>query len=271
MTISFMTFIAPDWTLEQHLTAAIRYGYDGIEPRAAANHQHGVELTATKAQRKDLRAQCADCGIALPCLATSLRYNLPEESQRAEMVEETKKYLQLAADVGAPNLRVFGGQPPDDAPREVCAARVAEALAQCVDTAASCGVNLCLETHDYFCRAEHAAQVVDAVNHPRLGFNWDFLHSARFGETPEESWAALRGRVYHCHVHDYTWNPETREELQKAYMGEGMVPQAEDIRLLKAAGYQGALSGEWIGDYPPEEILPQAAGALRGWMAASQE
>ncbi len=267
MTIAFMTFVAPDWTLEQHLTAAIRYGYDGLEPRCAAGHQHGIELTTTKAQRKDLRAQCDDCGVALPCLATSTKYNLPD-AERTEMVEETKKYLQLAADLGAPNLRVFGGNAPDEGvTREQAAARVAEGLAQCVKTAASCGVNLCLETHDYFCRAEHAAAVVDAVNHPRLGFNWDFLHSARASETPEQSWQHVAGRVYHCHVHDYTWPPENGEDLQKAYMGEGMVPHAEDLRLLKSVGYEGALSGEWIGDYPAEEILPQAAGALRGWIA----
>jgi sugar phosphate isomerase/epimerase len=267
MTIAFMTFVAPDWSLEQHLTAAIRYGYDGIEPRCAVGHQHGIELTATKPQRKALRAQCADCGVALPALATWMRYNFPDPAQVAEMVEETKKYLQLAADLGAPNLRVFGGPPPDEGvSHEEGARRVAEGLAQCVETAAACGVNLCLETHDFFCRAEHAALVVNAVNHPRLGFNWDLVHTARMGETPEESWAHLAGRVYHCHVHDYTWTPDQPDELQPALMGQGLVPHAEDIRLLKAAGYEGALSGEWIGDFPAEEILPQAAGELRRWM-----
>jgi sugar phosphate isomerase/epimerase len=268
MTISYMTFVAPDWSLEQHLTAAIRYGYDGLEPRCAGGHKHGIELTATKAQRKDMRAQCSDCGVALPCLATSLRYNFPDSAQIAEMVEETKKYLQLAADLGAPNIRVFGGMPPDeDLSKEEGARRVAEALAQCVKTAASTGVNLCLETHDFFCRAEHAALVVDAVAHPRLGFNWDMLHTARLGETPQESWDALAGRVLHCHVHDYTWNPETGDEMKATLMGQGMVPHQEDLNLLKAANYQGALSGEWFTDFPPEQILPQAAPELRKWMA----
>lgn len=268
MTLAFMTFVAPEWSLEQHLAAAIRYGYDGIEPRCAAGHAHGIELSTTKAQRQALRAQCADCGVGLPALATSLRYNFPDPAQVAEMVEETKRYLQLAADLGAPNIRVFGGMPPDEGvSKEEGARRVAEGLAQCLETADSCGVNLCLETHDFFCRAEHAALVVNAVNHPRLGFNWDMLHTARFGETPGESWQHLAGRVYHCHVHDYTWNPENPNEMTGAMMGEGMVPHAETIRLLKAAGYEGALSGEWIAEWAAEEILPQAAGALRRWIA----
>lgn len=270
MKIAFMTFVAPEWSLQQHLAAAIRYGYDGLEPRCAAGHQHGVELTTTKRQRREIRAQFADCGVALSCLATSLRYNFPDPAQVAEMVEETKRYLQLAADLGAPNIRVFGGNPPEgDLPRDAAAERVAEALGQCVETADACGVNLCLETHDFFCRAEHAAAVVNAVNHPRLGFNWDMLHTARHGETPEQSWQYLAGRVYHCHVHDYRWNPENPDEIQPALMGEGMVPHAEDIRLLKAAGYQGALSGEWIGDWQAEKILPQAAGELRRWIGDS--
>ena len=267
MTISFMTFVAPDWSLEQHLAAAIRYGYDGIEPRCASGHKHGIELTTTKPQRKALRAQCADCGIALPCVATSMKFNFPAPAPVAAMVEETKRYLQLAADLGAPNLRVFGGMPPDEGvSKQEGARRVAEGLAQCVTTAASCGVNLCLETHDFFCRVEHAALVVNAVNHPRLGFNWDLAHTARYGETPQESWSHLAGRVYHCHVHDYTWPAEAPDDFQPAVMGQGMVPHGEDIRLLKAAGYQGALSGEWIGERPAEEILPHAARELRRWM-----
>ena len=55
MKISFMTFVAPEWTLEEHLTAAIRYGYDAIEPRCEADHAHGIELNSTKKRSGAIR------------------------------------------------------------------------------------------------------------------------------------------------------------------------------------------------------------------------
>jgi len=56
MKLSFMTFATPDWDLNRILTAAIRYGYDGIEPRSEAEHKHGVELETTKKQGKEMLA-----------------------------------------------------------------------------------------------------------------------------------------------------------------------------------------------------------------------
>jgi len=34
MQLSFMTWVCPDWDLSEILTAAIRYGYDSVEPRS---------------------------------------------------------------------------------------------------------------------------------------------------------------------------------------------------------------------------------------------
>lgn len=270
MTIAFMTWVAPKWPLEQLLTAAIRYGYDGLEPRCGGGQEHGIELSTTKQQRKDIRAQFSDCSLLMPCLATSLRYALAEEAMTNQSIEETKKYLQLASDLGCPNLRVFGGVPPEGMSLDEAKQRLADSLSQCLDTADKCGVNLCLETHDAFSRAAEAGAVVKEVNHPRLGICWDLLHSVRHGESPEESWPYLQGHVYHCHIHDAVWPENNPDETTMTLMGEGKVPHAEAVRLLADSSFEGALSGEWIEAFPPEEILPQAAAELRTYLAQAQ-
>jgi sugar phosphate isomerase/epimerase len=269
MKISFMTWVAPDWTLEEHLTAAIRYGYDGIEPRCGGQG-HGIDLDMKKKDRPGVRAQFEDCGVFPCCLATSLHYNVVDPQARQEQVEETKQYLQLAGDIGAPNLRVFGGAAPEEPPMEQAVEYVTEALAQCVQTADDCGVNLCLETHDAFCNATHVGQAIKNVAHPRLGACWDIMHPQRAGQPVGEAHQNLSGHVYHCHVHDGSWEGP-RGELKWELMGEGLVPHAEALKLLAADGFEGYLSGEWIKAFPPEEILPQAATALREWIAAARE
>ena len=48
-----MSFSCPDLSFEQMLEAAARLGYDGVEPRIASNHKHGIELDASAQTRRD--------------------------------------------------------------------------------------------------------------------------------------------------------------------------------------------------------------------------
>ena len=71
MKFSFMTFSCPELDLESVLELAQRYGYDGIEPRVSAKHQHGIELDATPEQRREIVRKVDASGIQLSCIATS--------------------------------------------------------------------------------------------------------------------------------------------------------------------------------------------------------
>ena len=270
MHLCFMTFSVPEYTLSQVLTTAIRYGYDGVEPRTVAGHKHGIELELTKAQRAEVKSAFSDCGVRMSCLATSLTYAAFEEAVVDARVEETKRYLQLASDVGSPNLRVFGGGWPEGMEEEQAISTVAGALARCAAAADNCNVNLCLETHDGFCEARKVGAVIAQANHPRVGANWDFAHSVRVGESIEESYAYLKGHVYHTHIHDITWPEDNIHELSFAPMGTGMVPHLEPIKLLAAEPAEIALSLEWESGENSDEVLPREAGVLREYMAEAR-
>jgi sugar phosphate isomerase/epimerase len=267
MHIAFMTFSTPTWTLQEILAGAIRYGYDGVEPRTVVQHKHGIELELTKAQRADVRAAFADCGIKMSAVATSLSYATPDQARIDERVEETKRYLQLAADLGSPNIRVFGGQPPEGMDMEAAVEAVAGALARCAKTAADCNVNIALETHDAFSLGKHAGAVVAQVNQPRVGINWDMAHSVRHGETVAETYELIKGRIFHSHVHDITWPEDNIHDLTMVQMGTGMVDHREAIRLMAQESADIALSLEWESGEAAEEILPREGALLRQFLA----
>jgi len=99
-----MSFSCPQATFAEMLALAAQYGYDGVEPRAAGAQNHRVELEATAEQRASFRAQATDAGIAICCLAAGNRFADPAD--RDAQVEETLQYIDLAADIGAPALRL---------------------------------------------------------------------------------------------------------------------------------------------------------------------
>ncbi len=271
MTISFMTFVCPDWDVNQIITGAIRYGYDGVEPRAESGHAHGVELTATKKQRATIKAQFADGGVQIPCVATSIHYALAEEAKIAESIELSKRYGELAADVGSSHLRVFGGSTPEGMSFDDAKKRVTDSLRQAAEFAADFGVYVCLETHDAYSRAQDAAEVVKKANHPHAAINWDIMHPVRAGETVAESFGYVRDYVRHCHIHDGTWPEDNPGDVTLALMGEGRIPHDEAIKLLSTINFAGALSGEWINWVAPEVVLPHDAQKLREYIRQAGE
>lgn len=116
MNYAFMSFSCPDLTLLEMMEAAQRYGYRGIEPRSGGGHQHGIELQTTEEQRNEIKQLSIQKGIDLCCLAISAKFSDPATWDAQK--EETKQYIKLAKDVGAPRLRVFGGIIPEGVTRE---------------------------------------------------------------------------------------------------------------------------------------------------------
>jgi sugar phosphate isomerase/epimerase len=264
MQISFMTWACPDWTLTEILTAAIKYGYDSVEPRVEARQKHGIELETTKKQRKEIKATFEDMGVGVCCLATSRTYSMADAAARAESVELTKRYVDLAGDLGCPNIRIFGGGTPEGREFSEVKKYVAEAVAECAQHAGQAGVYLCFETHDSYCHSADAMEIVAAAGHEHAAICWDVMHPFRVGETMQQSFDNVRTHVRHCHVHDGV-RPEDGgpDGWNLALMGEGDIPHAQAFSLLAGIGFAGALSGEWINFLPADEILPHDAAVMR--------
>lgn len=263
MKYAFMSFSTPELTLAENLALAKQLGYAGIEPRIEAKHRHGIELDATPAQRAEAKKQAEDSGIALCCLATSRRYADPAIAQ--ENVDLTRRCIDLAADVGAPRLRVFGGPLPKEFARTDAIKLVADSLLAVADFAQQRGVYVCMETHDDWCDPAHVAEVMNRVNHPAIAVNWDIMHPVRrAGKTIEESFRALQPWIRHCHIHDGVTNEKGGLDL--VWTGTGVVDHRKAIEVLSASGWDGYLSGEWINRVPGyAEHLPRELEILKGY------
>lgn len=258
MKYAFMSFSTPELTLAETFDLAKQLGYDGIEPRLTAEHRHGIEFETPASARKAIKQQAEDAGIAICCLATSCRYSDPELT--AQMVEDTHKAIDLAGDVGAPRLRIFGGPIPEGVTRE-------QALALCVDSlrgiaphAAERSITLCMETHDSWCDPANVAKVVSAVNHPNIAVNWDIMHPVRAANsTIDASFETLKPWIRHLHVHD---GPKG-EPFSLLPIGEGAIDHHRAIELMLGVNYDGYISGEWIGWEPYQVHLPRELATMK--------
>jgi sugar phosphate isomerase/epimerase len=118
-----------------------------------------------------------------------------------------------------------------------------------------------LETHDAFSTGAQIAALLRQADHPSLGALWDLHHPYRQGEPPETTAQVLAPYLRHTHVKD-------SRDGRYCLMGEGDVPVARMLELLRAQGYDGWISLEWEKRWhpeiaEPEEVFPQYARRLR--------
>ncbi|MFH1613548.1 MAG: sugar phosphate isomerase/epimerase family protein [Planctomycetota bacterium] len=261
MKYSFMTFSCPSLSLDEVLSVAREYGYDGIEPRIEAGHKHGVELTADGKQRKEIRKKAVRSGIEICCVATSCRYADPAKAE--ESVEIALKSIDLAANIGCSRIRVFGGGIPSGLSRAKATEQVRESLLHLGDHAAERKVTVCVETHDDWCRPEDLAEVLHQVDHPAIAVNWDIMHPIMIGgATMDEAFEVLKSWIRHVHFHD---GIKTAASMELSPVGEGIIDHKKAVRLLGGIGYQGFLSGEWINWRPYEDYLAAELATMKGY------
>ena len=262
MKLAFMSFSCPELSLEEILALARRLGYDGLELRISSEHKHEIDYDSTASFRTNCRDTAEKAGISLCCVATSCVYANPDT--RETMTENTHKAIDLAGDIGAPCIRVFGGTIPEGISREQAIDGVAESFRSVADHAAERNVAVCMETHDDWCDPSHVAAVLRQVAHPAIAANWDIMHPVKTCNISiERSFEILKEWIKHVHFHDGKFDENQKFGLTP--VGQGMINHALAVKLLKNSEYSGFMSGEWI-DWEPYEIhLPRELDTMRGY------
>ena len=265
MKYSFMSFSCPEADVDEFISIAGMYGYDGIEPRTGAGHNHGIEPGANKQYLHDIRKKAAESKVEICCIATSCRF-ADADSQR-ENIEAAKRSIELAAEVGARAVRVFGGGISSESERAKSFDLIVGALAQLSGHASSAKVNVCLETHDSWCDPAAVADIMKQVNSPYIAVNWDIMHPVlQKSATVEKSFELLKGWIKHVHVHD---GAQKDGRIEFLAIGEGTVDHKTAIRLLNSSSYDGYISGEWIEWEPYKICLPREIAKLKSFEGES--
>ena len=258
MKLSLLSFnIAKHLELPAMLDLAKRKGFDGVEFRADAQHKHGVELDAKPARRAEIKKACRDAGLAVACLATGTRYEFPKEWERREQIERAKRFVELAADIGAAHIRVFGNAFPAGVEKSDVVRWVGEALAELGAFAEDYPVDVCLEMHGDFYHWEYALKSVQIANHPKVGIvpNCDGREADESGSI-RQSYEGVKDYARHVHMHELD---APNGFNYKEFFG-----------LLKRDGYEGFMSAEITESADPERVLGLYSALWRELVESAQ-
>jgi sugar phosphate isomerase/epimerase len=266
MKLTYTSLAAPGWTIEEAVSAAERYGYAAIEWRLADGAI--IEPSISAEVRRRLREVPVAHGIEVACLDSSCRMVQATPEERATTIEDGRRMLDLAAEIGAPFLRVFGGALPENTTRAALLAPTAEVMHALGSYGTERGVTVLIETHDAWTNSQDVLDLLQVSKGTGCKVLWDSHHTFRFGETAAQTCKLLNDTIAYVHIKDSRLNPVDPTDWKYCLLGEGDVPLSEILDALHALGYDGYLSLEWEKKWHPEiaepEIaLPQAAVYLR--------
>ena len=251
MKISFSTLACPDWSMPQIIQLAADAGYDGIELRFVEGEDSLWKLAAfCGTQMAETRRALTDHGLAIACVDTSCRFHSPEARERDAAIEEAERMSDMAAELGAPGIRVFGDtiQPGED--RDSTRKWIADSIRNLADRTAPKGVQVWLESHGDFVAAGEAAAILRKCSSPSTGVVWDPANSLVASGEPLADGAVLLGSaIRHIHVKDFR---HTSVGVQYVLTGEGAFPWNDFSEALKELRYKGFVSFEWEKKWHPE-------------------
>ncbi len=208
--------------------------------------------------------------LFMPMLCASPDFTQPSADERRAEVERCKQWIDLVAFFEAPaprTCRVLSGQRRPGISEEDGVAMVIECIEQLLPYAAGRGVILALENHykDNYWRYPEFAQhlpvflrIVQAIDSPWFGVNYDPSNAILAGEDPLDVLAAVKDRVVSMHASDrrlldgYTLDDlRAREDsagyahiLQHGEVGTGLNDYRAIFDILRSAGFNGWISIE---------------------------
>ncbi len=233
--------IAKDWDLDTILKRLESLGYGGVELRTT--HKHGVEVSLSPAQRAEVKKRFEDSPVELVGLGSAFEYHATDPAVVRKNIDETKEYVRLAHDVGAPGVKVRpNGIPRGESP-DVVFQRIGAALREVADDAQDFGVEIRVEVHGPKTSEWPAfAQIMKYADHPNVGVCWNSNPTDVVKETGSiaSNFEMVKDRIRLVHLRDLT---------------DAAYPWRELFALLSQGGYSGYTLAEIPESADPDRVL----------------
>ncbi|WP_405406242.1 sugar phosphate isomerase/epimerase family protein [Paracoccus sp. Ld10] len=225
----------------------------------------GLEIWAPHARALAAEWQTLPQRPPVPMLAGYLPLGTPDFNRA-----DANALLDLTGVWDAPRLRLFAGGLGSDRADADQRRAVQRDLATVADMARDRGLRIAVETHpDTLADSLGATlSLLDALDHPAVGVNFDVLHVWESGTDPMAALSALRSHVDHLHLKSVTgrdrlsvFHPANVHDPQGSR--DGMCPllsgAIDYAALLPCLPADIGASLEWFGPKPAATM----AGDLR--------
>lgn len=249
----YLKLDAPRMTMFQFVDLAADMECDAVEPTS-----YWFPPDVDDGYLRRLQQHAFLQGLDISGTAIRNDFCVADPDARAAEIAAVRGWLDRASALGAPVVRVFGGNVPKGEDEDATAARVVAAIEELLPHAVERGVTIALENHGGITDTpEQLLRIVRAVRAPHGGFGVNLDTGNFHGADPYADVAALA---------PYAVNVQVKTEIRR---GDGPKEPADlerMIQILRDARYAGYVVLEYEAAEDPMTGVPVALNRLRALM-----
>ena len=248
---------------------AAKCKFDGVDP--TGYFFPGYPERPTDAYIDELKKRIADLGLGISGTGVRNNFTTADKEVRAQGVKHIKEFVEVAARLGAPVIRVFADTQmraqnwhtvSNNATRQQVQDWISAALRECADHGRKYGVKIGVQNHgDFIATAKEHLALVKAVDSPFCG---PIVDTGYF-KTPDPY-----VDIAEVAPHAINW------QVKQSVFGEDSEIPTEMNKLLtiiRKSGYSGYLPIETLSPqgkpYDPFKVVPDFLAKLKEAIAAT--
>lgn len=227
-------------------------------------------LAAAAAARREIDS----ARMRVEMLTTYPDFSHPDARQRERELELEQQAFAIAAELGAPLVRVTAGQAHPETGREEGIAWAAEGLTRLVEATRGLGVTPVYENHakpgawqytDFSQPPDIFLEIVRRTAGVNLGINFDTGNSTAYADDPVKLLESVLPRVVSIHAADTA----ERGALKPVLLGTGVAPFDKIFKRLCRAKWDGWICMEEASFQGRSGVEAAAKFVRQAWAAAS--
>ena len=228
------------WDLETLIRNCAETGFEGVELRST--HAHGVEIDISPEKRREVMMRFQDSPVRLVGLGSACEYHSPDPEVLRRNIEETKAFVRLAHDVGAPGVKVRPNALPEGVPEQKTLEQIGLALRECGAYGNGWGVQIRMEVHGRETgRIPRIRKMLDYADHDNVRICWNSNKTDLLDGGVETNFNRIKDRISIVHMRDlfdeeYPWRLLFRLLREMEYPGYCLaeIPESTDpIRVMR--------------------------------------
>ena len=235
-------------TLDDFVDLAATWDLDAVEPTS-----YYFPDPATPEYCRSLRRRAFMRGLSISGTAIRNTFTYPAGAQLEKEIDHVKRWIDLAAELHAPTIRIFAGDPQQGTSEAEARRRCIESIARCCEYAGTHGIILALENHGGIVSTiDQMLAIVSEVKSNWFGVNLDTgnFHSA----DPYGDLARLA---------PYAVVVQIKTEMTTGKGPGQPADLARLIKILRDVNYQGFVALEYEAEGDPRQAVPPVLRQLR--------
>ena len=255
MSLNAFSFNAPlsekKMTLDELLETCAEIGFDGVD--ITAYYFPGYPNVPPDEYLYHIKRKAFRLGLDITGTGVRNDFTDPDKNKRAEHIALVKNWIDAAAKLGAPVIRIFAGtQNPKDYTREQIISWMLDDIRECLAYGKQKGVVVGIQNHnDFILTANHAIEFIEKVNSEWFGLILD-TGSYRIHDPYEETAKTAKYAVnWQLKENVFINGVEKPADIQKL------------IDIIRASGYRGFVPIETLGPGDPKSKVTELYKKVR--------